>query len=133
MTWFPRRTVVVPVDFSTLSLRAVEIALELVNDPAELWVVYVVPVDDLGDPWMPRREHALAQLQAQFESPRHAGIHTEVLYGDPGTEITTFAEEKLAELIVISSHGRTGFARFLLGSVAERVLRLAHCPVLIVR
>ena len=45
----------------------------------------------------------------------------------------SFAQEKHAELIVIPSHGRTGITRLLIGSVAERVVRLAHCPVLVLR
>ncbi|MEZ6094353.1 MAG: universal stress protein [Pirellulaceae bacterium] len=55
------------------------------------------------------------------------------MFGDPGSEITRFAKENDAGLIVISSHGRTGVSRLLLGSVAERVVRLAPCPVLVLR
>jgi universal stress protein A len=56
-----------------------------------------------------------------------------VLFGDPGQQIAIFAKEMKAGLIVMSSHGRTGLAHLLIGSVAERVLRLASCPVLILR
>ena len=48
-------------------------------------------------------------------------------------EIADFAQEKKAELIVLPSHGRTGLTRLLLGSVAEKVVRLAHCPVLVLK
>lgn len=59
--------------------------------------------------------------------------HAAVRIGDPGGEIAAFAEELGAELIVLPSHGRTGLRRLLIGSVAERVIRLAHCPVLVLR
>ena len=55
------------------------------------------------------------------------------MIGDPGSEITKLAKEVGAHLIIMPSHGRTGISRLLLGSVAERVLRLSHCPVLVLR
>jgi nucleotide-binding universal stress UspA family protein len=57
----------------------------------------------------------------------------EVLVGDPGHEIADLAVRQRADLIVLPSHGRTGIRRLLIGSVAERVVRLAHCPVLVLR
>ena len=60
-------------------------------------------------------------------------MHVDVEFGDPGNQIVDFAERISAELIVIPSHGRTGIERLLLGSVAERVARLAPCPVLVLR
>ena len=56
-----------------------------------------------------------------------------MLFGDPGSEIVRYAAEVDAGLIVISSHGHSGLKRFFLGSVAERVTRMASCPVLVVR
>jgi len=53
--------------------------------------------------------------------------------GGPSTEIVKAAREWPADLIVIGSHGRSGFQRALLGSVAEQVMRHASCPVLVVR
>ena len=50
-----------------------------------------------------------------------------------GHEITTFAEENGAGLIVMPSHGRTGLAHIFIGSTAERVVRFSHCPVLVLR
>jgi nucleotide-binding universal stress UspA family protein len=55
------------------------------------------------------------------------------LLGEPAHGIADYAQDKKAELIVIPSHGRTGITRLLIGSVAERVVRLAHCPVLVLR
>ena len=53
--------------------------------------------------------------------------------GDPGHEITEYAEEIGASLIITPSHGRTGLSRLLIGSVAERVVRLAKCPVMVLK
>ncbi len=61
------------------------------------------------------------------------GAELEVRLGDPGQISCDRAEELGAELIVVGSHGRTGLTRMLLGSVAERVVRLAHCQVLVVK
>ena len=56
----------------------------------------------------------------------------DLLYGDPATAITGFADRH-AELIAVATHGRTGLARTVLGSVAMRTVHRAHCPVLVVR
>jgi nucleotide-binding universal stress UspA family protein len=60
-------------------------------------------------------------------------VQAHVLTGDPGTTITDYANEQSADLIVIPSHGYHGINRIVLGSVAERVLRHANCPVLVTR
>jgi hypothetical protein len=53
--------------------------------------------------------------------------------GDPAEEILRVAEETKCDLIMIGTHGRTGLGRLLMGSVAEQVVRKAHCPVLTVK
>jgi nucleotide-binding universal stress UspA family protein len=60
-------------------------------------------------------------------------IDCHVRYGEPASEILRFAEERESDLIVIATHGLTGLSHLLLGSVAEKVLRQATCPVLVVR
>ena len=75
----------------------------------------------------------LEQLRATFTGPPFLGAHLHVLFGDPGHEIVDLASEIGAELIIMPSHGRRGVKRVLLGSVAERVARLAECPVLVLR
>jgi nucleotide-binding universal stress UspA family protein len=64
---------------------------------------------------------------------REVNVHTEMVTGDPVTEILQAAREHGCDLIVMSTHGRTGLARLLMGSVAEQVLRRAPCPVLTVK
>jgi len=63
------------------------------------------------------------------------GIETEtaVRLGNPAEEICSFAHEQDADLIVMATHGRSGIARWALGSVSEKVLRASHIPVLMIR
>ena len=140
MTWLPRK-VLVPVDFSEASLDAVDVALSYVDEPAQLTILHVAPTIIAGDPgfpWNPvgeqtQRAQVTASFQEYLADAIQSGAQTQVRFGDPGTEVADCAEEGDFELIVMPSHGRTGLTRLLIGSVAERVTRLAHCPVLILR
>lgn len=75
------------------------------------------------------------ELERFAVAHREAGVsvETSVRTGHPDREIVDAARESGADLIVIGSHGRTGVEHALLGSVAEKVLRKAHCPVLTVK
>jgi nucleotide-binding universal stress UspA family protein len=141
MTWFPKQTVIVPVDFSPESLAAIDVGLALVGRPAGLHVVHVV-VDitplEAGEVWgVVDPQTRLAQmrkvLDERLAEAKYGGIQKAVVPGEPAHGITNYAQENNADLIVIPSHGRTGLTRLLIGSVAERVVRLAHCPVLVLR
>lgn len=141
MSWFPKKCVVVPYDFSERSGQAIEIARELVADLTNLHVIHVLPTITASDPGMVwdvvdndarKRDVERAFREGFAASPFHkSDFH--ICFGDPGHEIATFAERLKADLIVMPSHGRSGLSRVLIGSVAERVLRLAHCPVLVLR
>jgi nucleotide-binding universal stress UspA family protein len=141
MAWLPKRNVVAPVDFSAQSFAAVDQALELVASPADLHLIHVLPVVIPADPgvvWTAiddesRRRHARLALQERLSDPKYQGVQLQVELGDPGHEIADYAQRIGADLIVVSSHGRTGLTRLLIGSVAERVVRLAHCPVLVLK
>lgn len=141
MAWLPKRNVVAPVDFSAQSFAAVDQALELVASPADLHLIHVLPVVIPADPgvvWTSiddesRRRHARLALQERLSDAKYQGVQLQVELGDPGHEIADYAQRIGAELIVVSSHGRTGLTRLLIGSVAERVVRLAHCPVLVLK
>jgi nucleotide-binding universal stress UspA family protein len=80
-----------------------------------------------------RIEATERQLQDVLADGKYRGVQVKVLVGDPGHSIADFAQDIGAELIILPSHGRTGLKRMLIGSVAERVVRLAHCPVLVLR
>jgi nucleotide-binding universal stress UspA family protein len=72
-------------------------------------------------------------LQNRFKDAKYCGIKVHVCHGDPGTEIAKHAEHIKADLVIISSHGRRGWKKLLIGSVAERVVRLAHCSVFVLK
>jgi len=141
MAWFPKQTVIVPVDFSPESLSAIDVGLELVAQPANLHVVHVV-IDitplEAGEVWgvvdpQTRIEQMRKVLGERLAGAKFAQVQKAVVLGEPAHGIANYAEEHQADMIVIPSHGRTGLTRLLIGSVAERVVRLAHCPVLVLR
>ncbi len=141
MSWLPKNKVVVPIDFSDQSLEAVTKARELVEDPSHLYVLHVLPVlssvepgvvwDSLNDE--NRCEHAESRIRERFDPDQYADVHIKAIIGEPGHKIAEFAESIGADLIMLPSHGHTGLRRLLIGSVAERVVRFAHCPVLVLR
>ena len=141
MAYFPKSNVIVPVDFSPESLQAVEVGLQLVDRPEHLHVVHVM-IDitplEAGEVWgvvdpQSRMEQMHKLLDEKLTGTKYASVQKVVLLGDPAHAIADYAKEKGAQLIVIPSHGRTGITRLLIGSTAERVVRLAHCPVLVLR
>ncbi len=141
MSWLPKQKVVVPVDFSDESIVAVDSARELVRDASHLYVIHVLPVLEPAEPgviWTTidddsRRKHAQQALRERLVDAKYKDLSLEIAFGDAGEEITAFAERIGADLIVQPSHGRRGLRRMLLGSVAERVVRLATCPVLVLK
>ena len=78
-------------------------------------------------------EVALTQLRDLMPGSFHGVWEAEVVAGHPAETIVHVAQERAADLIVMGTHGRTGLRHALLGSVAEKVVRLAPCPVLTVR
>jgi len=141
MAWLPKHKIVVPVDFSDTSLSAIATAVELAASPGDVHVLHVlVPLEGLspgvvwGEVNDESREKGVRETFAA-DAREHGleGVQFNVNFGDPGFMITEYATEIEAELIVIPSHGYGGFKRLVLGSVAERVIRHAHCPVLVLR
>ncbi|MCP4172647.1 MAG: universal stress protein [Fuerstiella sp.] len=142
MTWETSEPIVVPVDFSGTSVMAVSTALQLAQDTAQIHVLHVVPVLDQIAPDMERlklptdaeRQASVRQHFSGFLSEHgFPGLRQIVLDGQPGTHIAEYAKSISAGLIVIPSHGYGGVKRLLLGSVAESVVRVAECPVLVLR
>ena len=139
--------VLVPTDFSEASASALAYGLALARSfGASLHVLHTVeePLaqgwNGIGLPALPElREQVLADARRQLEEAVPALERdrqaTELVtrLGDPCREIVQFAKERRVDLIVLGTHGRSGVSHLLLGSVAEKVVRLAPCPVLTVR
>jgi nucleotide-binding universal stress UspA family protein len=132
-----------PIDFSGSSRTALELAARLARrDGAGLTVLHITETHWPGEQGkiLPARRTGekgettvLAEWQADAERLA-GGTVSSVLLSAPAAEaIVGFARDDATDLIVMSSHGRTGFRRLALGSVAEAVARTAPCPVLIVR
>ncbi len=141
MSWLPKKCIVVPVDFSGESKQAIEAALEMVDKPEHVHAIHVMfPLDIVapGVVWggieeVEREKATREHAEAFMEEHGISGVTILTRVGDPGTEISDYAESINADLVIISSHGYHGFKRALLGSVAERVIRHVACPVLVLR
>jgi len=143
----PFKKILCPTDFSEPSYEAIKAAGKLAHHfSAELCVVHVVspiPVVPMGhDPSAfnvvlyeqeleTSSKRSLEEIIHQMEW-RDLKVRLIVLRGNAADEIVRVAEEEMAELIVIATRGRTGLDRLIFGSVAEKVVRLAPCPVLTV-
>lgn len=145
------KRILVPLDGSPLAERALTVAHRLAERAGGKLLVIRVPVPvpmtmrsyPFSGPevlW-PQQAHArgrweaeeyLAQVAQQLAGSS-VPLRTEIIGGDPASVITAVAEQQRTDLIAMSTHGRSGFSRWILGSVAEKVLRSAPCPVLVVR
>ncbi|MBI2932805.1 MAG: universal stress protein [Planctomycetes bacterium] len=123
----PFRRIVLPIDGSALSEEAVPCVVELATLFSSHVSVLHVLEDPVGVP-VPEITRMVAQLRAK-------DINAEPLLGkgDPASEILDECRRQSADLIAITTHGRSGIARWVLGSVAEKVLRAATVPLLVVR
>ncbi len=140
-------TILLPTDFSGCSAEAARaasrladrfgsrlIVLHVLDEPAALDPMFrgEVPLELLrGRMEQYVREEMESFLKAHFDGV--AGVETRTASGVPYREIIREARESGAGLIVIGTHGRTGVERVLFGSTAEKVVRMAPCPVLSVR
>lgn len=134
------RRILVTTDGSEGSLGAVEHAQGLAEKfGSEVFILYVVDVS-AGPQSVSEvvteslREIGFEVTEEIKEKLEATGIQADafVEYGFPGKSILDFADERDIDLIIMSSHGRTGVDRFLLGSVTEKVLRNSKIPVLTV-
>jgi nucleotide-binding universal stress UspA family protein len=139
------RTILVPVDFSTPGREALEYAVAFAAQfQAKLLVLHVLEIpyvgSGLGEIELPPVEaeirepvaENLAKLVAERVGNR-VPAETLMRTGQPWFEITEAAREQAADLVIIGTHGYTGLKHVLMGSTAERVVRHAPCPVLVVR
>jgi nucleotide-binding universal stress UspA family protein len=140
------RKILCAVDFSAGSHRAMEMAVRLAGESdAELELVhawylpammysgeYVIPAEAVQQ----LADDSQRELDACVTDARALGanrVTTKLLSGVPWSMLTEAAEDPAVDLIVLGTHGRTGLARVLLGSVAEKIVRHAPCSVMVVR
>ncbi|MFB6166018.1 MAG: universal stress protein [Haloarculaceae archaeon] len=140
--------VLVPYDASPLSEQALSYAIDHHPD-ADITVFHALdPLEgsygsaaemqvpgfweDSYDRAQEEAEELLADAR-EFAADRGATVETELVVGRPDRSIVEFADEEGVDHVVMGSHGRSGLSRILVGSVAENVMRRAHCPVTIVR
>ena len=143
----PPKRILVPLDFSEQSAHALEYAKMLGKAlDASLDLLHVVPNPFVADPSglslaLPQAvldefdREARTRLEKVLTSAERKtfNVRNIVKMGDPRAEILDYARLAAVDLIVMGTHGRTGVSRVFLGSVAERVVRTASCPVTTVR
>jgi len=140
------RRILVPIDFSEHAEAVVEWAAHLADEHSSeivLLHVYHLPVEFQqmegaylpADFWNSVKEDARRQLAAYGDRLRARGIAVSEVTreGYPATVIEEEVERQNADMVVIGSRGRTGLKHMLLGSIAERVVQKAPCPVLTVK
>ena len=128
------KTYLVPVDFSKGSEIALKHAMKLARTKkGKLLLVHIVPL-------VVHLETVAAFLRGELEAmARRLGLKRAeyrllvLERGEAARAIAHLAKKSRAAMIIMGSHGKTGLQRFVLGSVAERTLRYAECPVLIVK
>jgi universal stress protein A len=140
------KAILVPTDFSDCSEGALDYAVALATQfKAALHLVHVSPIPSLAAAAMDGVIVSLPELEAEMRTAAEAEmarlvarisgvpVSTEIAVGNPPTCIVTVASERGVDLIVMGTHGRGPLMHLMLGSVAERVVRLAPCPVLTTR
>ena len=144
MDW---RTILCPIDFSDASREAMRAAADVSRrENAELVLLHIYQLPsvafpeagaftsrDLIDEIVGTVNKGLEQWKREAEQAGTARVSTQSALGSPYVEIVRYAQRHGIDLIVMGTHGRTAIARALLGSVAEKVVRHAPCPVLTIR
>ncbi|MGH9458827.1 MAG: universal stress protein [Thermoanaerobaculia bacterium] len=139
------RKILVPVDLSSFSAKSVEYAARMAGPEGSITLLTVIsdvlpyfdffpieyPAADYFEAMKEKAETELRKLADQNAGGGRADV--DVRRGYPAGEIVQVAEEQNFDLIVMATHGHTGLEHALLGSITEKVLRKAHCPVLVVR
>ena len=146
---FAPKAILVPTDFSEYSDRAIKQAVDIAEqNNAKIYLLHVVdrlqqcaidyciPVETMMKVQSDSEKEASRKMQEEAKKITQAkkiDVTFDVKSGVPFEEILKEQQERKADLIVIASHGRTGIIKSLIGSVAEKVMREAKCPVLLVR
>jgi nucleotide-binding universal stress UspA family protein/predicted transcriptional regulator len=139
---FPFRRILSPVDFDENSLAALAVAAQVAAESqGTIFLLHVVPmiIPPAGMPLYvdvyKDQEKVAKEKLTKIAADRLKGVKHEIVTGlaDPAGAILKTARKVAADVIVMATHGRRGLSHVLLGSVAERVVREAPCPVLTVR
>jgi nucleotide-binding universal stress UspA family protein len=132
------KTILAPTDFSDLSADGVRYACQLAKDTGAEIIIFNVDVLDesnrVDKREMEQHKKRLGDFVAEKVADAGAGLKMRQLVdaGQPFGAIVDCAESEGADLIVMSSHGRSGLSRMLIGSVTDKILRGGACPVLVV-
>jgi nucleotide-binding universal stress UspA family protein len=143
----PFKKIICPTDFSDPSNLALENAIELAEHfSSELLLVHVLAPLSVAPTMTGHSAISFSEIMNEMRTstdnllnhmvenkiPGHIKAQTRLLEGVPAEEISHCAKEENVDLIVISSHGKSGWKRLMFGSVTDKVMRIARCPVLIV-
>jgi universal stress protein A len=140
------KRILFPTDFSEPAKEAQQYAMALAERfGAELHLLHVIPMvipyPDAASPFVLPQEELQLQIESADKrlideldpawSMQHPVVHSAVV-GLAVDEILNYVKEREIDLIVVGTHGHTGLTRLLIGSVAEKLVRVANCPVLTV-
>jgi nucleotide-binding universal stress UspA family protein len=143
----PLKRIICPNDFSDPSFEGVKTAVEMAEaNSCELILVHVIApvpkISGIGIPPVGNFPVVFGEMEQQAKEflekirasqiPKHIKCLTVVSCGQPALHITELAKKEKASIIIMATHGQFGWQRFISGSVTERVVRLAPCPVLAV-
>lgn len=139
------KRILVPTDGSERAKHAAERALKLAAElNSEIHFLYVVDSSVMAglpdDAWWEQLSDALREegesvVGALEDQATEAGVEAKgvVVEGSPGRDIVSYAKENGVDLVIMSTAGRKGLDKFLMGSTTDRVLRSATCPVMVIR
>ena len=133
------RKILMPTDFSSMSKEPIELAASLAREHGATLIIahaeepahVYLTCDSFVD--LPEPSPAAVEQLLRTIVPEGDGIRVEhrLLKGLPSHAIVDLAKSEAVDLIIIATHGRSGMRRFLMGSVAETIVRLAPCPVFV--
>lgn len=137
--------ILIPTDGSEISLEAAKHAIKMAKAMnSRVYAIYVIDiVPFIGLPteglWESMKEiledegNDTLNKISHMAKDHNVDIKVEILEGNPSKEIVDYAERKKVDLIVMGTTGKTGLDKLLLGSVAEKVTKKSHCPILLVK
>jgi len=137
------KKILIATDGSKRTQNAVEMGLKIAKEQhSKVYVVYVVdtvtftsiPMDVTWENmYQLLKDEGEDAVKAVKNSAPDEEVETHVVEGNPAVEITKFASDNGVDLIVMGTLGKSGIDRILLGSTAEKVIRIANCPVLVIK